>query len=98
MGIPYSWKVTTLITRWRIICGVVRNDIRRNWLFRWRELGAKQVGIIQSLLVTCKLHGINPYTWLVDVLQRIDRHPASETLALMTPKQRFVYANEVAHE
>ncbi len=48
--------------------------------------------------MTCKLHGINPYTWLVDVLQRIDRHPASETLALMTPKQRFVYANEVAHE
>ena len=37
---------------------------RRNWLFCWSELGAKQVGIIQSLLVTCKLQGINPTpTW-----------------------------------
>ena len=58
---------------------------RRNWLFCWTELGAEQVGIIQSLLVTCKLHGINPHTYLVDVLQRIDRHPASQVLQL-TPR------------
>ncbi len=32
---------------------------RKNWLFCWTELGAKQVGIIQSLLVTCKLQGIS---------------------------------------
>lgn len=64
---------------------------RRNWLFCWTELGASQVGIIQSLLVTCKLHGIHPYTYLVDVLQRISQHPASQVLEL-TPriwKDRF---------
>ena len=49
------------------------------------ELGAKQVGIIQSLLVTCKLQGINPYTYLVDVLQRISQHPASKAIDL-TPR------------
>ncbi len=58
---------------------------RRNWLFCWTELGAQQVGIIQSLLVTCKLHSINPHTYLVDVLQRISRHPASQVLEL-TPR------------
>jgi transposase len=58
---------------------------RKNWLFCWTELGAKQVGIIQSLLVTCKLHGINPYTYLVDVLQRISQHPASRVIEL-TPR------------
>jgi transposase len=58
---------------------------RRNWLFCWTELGAEQVGIIQSLLVTCKLHGINPHTYLVDVLQRISQHPASQVLHL-TPR------------
>jgi transposase len=58
---------------------------RRNWLFCWTELGAKQVGIIQSLLVTCKLHGIHPHTYLVDVLQRISQHPASQVLEL-TPR------------
>jgi hypothetical protein len=32
---------------------------------------AKQIGIAQSLLVTCKLHDIDPYDYLVDVLQRV---------------------------
>jgi len=64
---------------------------RRNWLFCWTEAGAHQVGIIQSLLTTCRLHGVNPYTYLVDVLQRIDEHPARDVIAL-TPrlwKSRF---------
>jgi len=50
---------------------------RKAWLFCWTELGAKQVGIMQSLIVTCRLHGIDPYDYLVDVLQRVDRHPAA---------------------
>ncbi len=58
---------------------------RRNWLFCWTELGARQVGIIQSLLVTCRLQGINPYTYLVDVLQRVDTHPAADVIQL-TPR------------
>ena len=58
---------------------------RRNWLFCWTELGAKHVGIIQSLISTCKLHGINPYTYLVDVLQRVQIHPNSD-IALLTPR------------
>ncbi len=54
---------------------------RKNWNFAWTEVGAAHVGI-QSLLTTCRLHGIDPYTWLVDVLQRIDRHPASRVTEL----------------
>jgi len=67
---------------------------RRNWLFSWTEVGAEQVGIIQSLLVTCKLHNVNPYVYLVDVLQRIGSHPASRVEEL-TPrlwKERFADA------
>ena len=58
---------------------------RRNWLFSWTESGAEQVGIIQSLLVTCKLHDVNPYEYLVDVLQRVGNHPASRVEEL-TPR------------
>ncbi len=64
---------------------------RKNWLFSWTELGAKHVGIIQSLIVTCRLHEIDPYTYLVDVLQRIAIHPAAR-VAELTPrlwKQHF---------
>ena len=58
---------------------------RRNWLFCWTELGAKQVGIIQSLIVTCKLQGVDVYTDLVDVLQRVGEHPARDVIDL-TPR------------
>lgn len=58
---------------------------RKNWNFCWTEYGAKQVGIIQSLLTTCRLHQVDPYTWLVDVLQRISHHPASRVSEL-TPR------------
>jgi transposase len=58
---------------------------RRNWLFCWTELGARHVAIIQSLLVTCKLHDVDPYTYLVDVLQRVSTHPASR-VAELTPR------------
>ncbi|KKM65330.1 hypothetical protein LCGC14_1492380 [marine sediment metagenome] len=58
---------------------------KKNWMFCWTELGAEHLGIIQSLISTCKLHNINPYTYLVDVLQRISQHPASE-VADLTPR------------
>lgn len=58
---------------------------RKNWLFCWSEVGARDVGIIQSLLSTCRLHQVDPYTYLVDVLQRVALHPASEAIVL-TPR------------
>ena len=59
---------------------------RKNWNFCWTELGAKHVGIVQSLIVTCRLHGIDIYTYLVDVLQRVGQHPASR-VAELTPRR-----------
>ena len=64
---------------------------RRNWLFCWTEVGAKYVGIIHSLLATCRLQKVDPYTYLVDVLQRVETHPARD-VHLLTPrlwKQHF---------
>jgi transposase len=58
---------------------------RKNWLFCWTEVGAQAVGIFQSLLSTCRLQGVDPYTYLVDVLQRVETHPASQ-VALLTPR------------
>ena len=58
---------------------------RKNWMFCWTELGAEHVGLIQSLISTCKLHDIHPYVYLVDVLQRVSLHPASQVEAL-TPR------------
>ncbi len=59
---------------------------KKNWLFAWTEIGAKRIGLIQSLLVTCRLQGVDPYTYLVDVLQRVSAHPASRAIEL-TPRE-----------
>ena len=67
---------------------------RKNWLFCSTEVGARYVGIVQSLLYTCRLQGIDPYMYLVDVLQRIDSHPAKKIFEL-TPrlwKEKFAHS------
>jgi len=72
---------------------------RKAWLFYWTELGAEGVGQIQSLISTCVLHGVDPYTYLVDVLQRIDTHPFAQVEQL-TPrlwKQHFADAPVTGH-
>lgn len=64
---------------------------RKAWLFCWTEVGARYVGIVQSLLASCRLQGVDPYVYLVDILQRIDTHPAFN-VHLLTPrlwKQHF---------
>lgn len=58
---------------------------RKNWLFCWTEVGAEHAGIVHSLIATCKLHGVDPYTYLVDVLQRVGQQPASR-VAELTPR------------
>jgi len=67
---------------------------RKNWLFCWTELGAECVGIFQSLLSTCRLQGIDPYVYLVDVLQRVAIHPASQ-VDLLTPR---LWKEHFAHD
>jgi transposase len=64
---------------------------RRNWVFCWTEVGARYVGLVQSLLASCRLQGIDPSVYLVEVLPRLDTHPAFD-VHLLTPrlwKQHF---------
>jgi transposase len=56
---------------------------RKNYLFCWSELGAEQLGILQSLMITCRIQGINPYTYLVNLLQRVGLNPAKDVLDLV---------------
>ncbi len=58
---------------------------RKNWMFSWTEVGARHIGIVQSLLVTCRLHDVAPYDYLVDVLQRVGQHPAA-LVEQLTPR------------
>ncbi len=42
--------------------------------------------MLQSLISTCRLHDIDPYTWFVDVLQRVGQHPDGR-VAELAPRQ-----------
>ena len=66
---------------------------KRNWLFASSEVGAQRVGIIQSLLVTCRLHEVDVYTYLVDVLQRISVHPANRAIELTPRMWKSLFAD-----
>lgn len=67
---------------------------RKNWLFSWTEIGARHIGVIQSLLATCRLHEVDPYAYLVDVLQRIDEHPASRVDELVPRVWKETFAGD----
>lgn len=70
---------------------------RKNWMFCWTELGAQHVGIMQSLIVTCRLHGIDPYDYLVDVLQRVGQHPANRVHELTPRLWKQLFAANPLH-
>lgn len=61
---------------------------RKNWLFHTTEDGARHAGILYSLLQTCRLHDINPRTYLIDILQRIQTHPAVDAWQLVPAQWR----------
>ena len=44
---------------------------RKNYLFGGSHAAAQRSAMLYSLLGTCKLHGHNPYDWLLDVIHRL---------------------------
>jgi transposase len=56
---------------------------RKNYLFAGSHEAAKRSAMLYSLMGTCKLHGINPFIWLRDVLQRINNHPINKIQELL---------------
>ena len=45
--------------------------------------GAENLAVLQSIVATCRLHGVNPYEFIKDVLIRIQSHPAARIDELM---------------
>lgn len=57
---------------------------RKNYLFCWSEVGAEKVAIIQSIILTCQLNGIDPWEYLTDVAPQIAKDYSKA--ALLTPR------------
>jgi len=58
---------------------LVENAIRptalgkKNWLFFGSEEAGQRSAVIYTLIENCRLHGVEPYTYLKDVLERLPR-------------------------
>lgn len=51
---------------------------RKNHLFAGSDRGARRWATVSSLVETAKLNGVEPYTYIADVLQRmVEGHPAN---------------------
>lgn len=58
---------------------------RKNWLFAATDGGAERACVFYSLIASCKLHGLNPWEYLRDVLPLVGGYPARNVLDL-SPK------------
>jgi transposase len=59
---------------------------RKNYLFAGSHEAAQRSAMLYSLFGTCKLHGINPFEWMKDVLQRIPAYPVNQVAQLLPHK------------
>jgi hypothetical protein len=65
---------------------------RKNWMFAGSENGARNAAILFSLVVSCKLTGVDPFAYFRDILTRLQHHPADRIHELIPREwqKRFV--------
>jgi transposase len=56
---------------------------RKNYLFAGSHEAAQRSAMLYSLLGTCKMHGIEPYNWLRNTLEKIATHPINRIKELL---------------
>ena len=56
---------------------------RKNFLFCGSHEAAQRSAMLYSFMGTCKLQDINPMVWMVDVLKKINKHPAAKMQDLL---------------
>jgi len=57
--------------------------LRKNSLFFGNDRAGRRFAILYSLIATCERHGINPQTYLTDILLRIQDHPNDRIAELL---------------
>ena len=50
---------------------------RKSWLFAGSDRGGQRAAVMYSMIVSAKMHDVDPQAWLAHVLASIAQHPAS---------------------
>jgi len=56
---------------------------RKSWLFAGSDRAGRRATAVMSLLQTAKMHGLDPYAYLADVLERLPAMPTSRIEELL---------------
>ena len=94
-AVRYTLKNWTALTRYcedgdleidnnateRAIRGVAVG--RNNWLFFGSDRGGTTAAVLRSFVASCQHVGVDPFTWLKDVLSRIADHPITRLTELL---------------
>jgi transposase len=56
---------------------------KRNWLFFGSDEAGERNAVIYTLIENCRMQGIEPYSYLKDVLERLPRMTNKEVSALI---------------
>jgi len=94
-AIRYTMKNWTALTRYcedgdleidnnateRAIRGVAVG--RNNWLFFGSDQGGTTAAVLRSFVASCQRAGVDPFTWLKDILSRIAAHPITRLAELL---------------
>jgi transposase len=94
-AVRYTLKNWTALTRYaqdadlaidnnateRAIRGVAVG--RHNWTFFGSDQGGKTAAVLRSFVASCQRVGVDPFTWLKDVLSRIAAHPITRLAELL---------------
>lgn len=56
---------------------------RKNYLFAGSHEAAQRAAMVYSLFATCRLHNINPFEWLKDVLERMHLYTTKDIHELL---------------
>ena len=56
---------------------------RASWLFAGSDRAGRRAAVVMTLIQTARLHGLDPYAYLRDVLERLPLTPASQIADLL---------------
>jgi transposase len=56
---------------------------KKAWLFFGSDQGGKNDAIVSSVLSTCRRHGVEPWAYLTDVIQRLAENPSTNLEKLL---------------
>jgi len=70
---------------------LVENAIRpsavgkKNWMFFGSEQAGSRNAVVMTLVQNCRMHGVNPYDYFKDVLERLPRMTNQDNIGQLTP-------------